>query len=290
MSARAVAPPAWFDSHSHLQERYTGAHADGDIPTTSPAAELERAWLAGVRRVVCVGTDAVTSEQAVALARDVRSGALGQDVPELFATVGLHPHAAAQGIDATVAVLDAAAAAGPGTGPVVAIGECGLDYHYDHSPRRDQREVFAAQVALAEERGLALVVHARDAWDDLFDLLASSGVPERSVLHCFTGGPQEARRCLDLGMYLSFSGIVTFKGAPEVREAAALCPLDRTLVETDAPYLAPVPFRGRPNEPAYVSLVGVVIAEVKQLPVELVAEATAASAAEAFALVPSDPV
>jgi len=132
---------------------------------------------------------------------------------------------------------------------VVGIGECGLDYHYDFSPRPAQREAFAAQVALANSSGLALVVHTRAAWDDTFDILQAQGVPERTVFHCFTGGAHEARRALDLGAWLSFSGIVTFKNATDIREAAALCPLDRLLVETDSPYLAPVPYRGQPNRP-----------------------------------------
>ena len=107
---------------------------------------------------------------------------------------------------------------------VVGIGECGLDYHYDHSPRPVQREAFALQIELARRHGLALVVHTREAWDDTIDILTATGVPEHTVIHCFTGGPDEARRCLDLGAYLSFSGVVTFKNAEDVREAAALCP------------------------------------------------------------------
>jgi len=281
MSPPMADQPAWFDSHSHLQERYQGV-ADGEGPSaTSPQAELERAWLAGVRRIVCVGTDAATSDQAVALAREVRSGGFGPQVPELFATVGLHPHDADHGLDATVAVLDATTEAGSES--VVAIGECGLDYHYDRSARHDQREVFAAQVALAGERGLALVVHARDAWADLFDLLRSTGVPERTVLHCFTGGPEEARRCLDLGMHLSFSGIVTFKNAPEVRAAAALCPIDRLLVETDSPFLAPVPHRGRVNEPAYVGVVGEAVAAVRGMDPGVLAQSAWDAASTLFA-------
>ena len=108
---------------------------------------------------------------------------------------------------------------------VVGIGECGLDYHYDHSPRPVQREAFALQIDLAHRHGLALVIHTREAWDDTFDILRPSGVPERTIVHCFTGGPEEARRCLDLGASLSFSGVVTFKNADDVRQAAALCPL-----------------------------------------------------------------
>ena len=146
---------------------------------------------------------------------------------------------------------------------VVGIGECGLDYHYDHSPRPVQREAFALQVELAHRHGLALVIHTREAWDDTIDILTASGVPEQTIVHCFTGGPDEARRCLDLGASLSFSGVVTFKNAAEVREAAALCPLDRLLVETDTPFLTPVPHRGTLNEPARVPLVGAAIAQVK---------------------------
>ena len=167
-----------------------------------------------------------------------------------------------------------------GDGAVVAVGECGLDYYYEHSPRPAQREAFAAQIALAHLHGLTLVIHARDAWDDLFDVLAAEGVPERTVLHCFTGGPDEAARCLRAGMFVSFSGIVTFKNASDVRAAAALCPLDRLLVETDSPFLAPVPHRGRPNEPALLPLVGATVAGVKGCAVEEVAERSAIAAAD----------
>jgi TatD DNase family protein len=181
-----------------------------------------------------------------------------------WATAGLHPHDASAGpraLEEVEAVIDAANREHPGV--VVAVGECGLDYHYDHSPRAEQREAFEAQIALASARRLTIVVHTRAAWDDTIDILRSSGMPERVVIHCFTGGPEEARRCLDLGAYLSFSGIVTFKGAPEVREAAILCPSERLLVETDAPFLAPVPFRGKPNRPAWVAIVGEAVAEAR---------------------------
>jgi len=126
------------------------------------------------------------------------------------------------------------------------------------------------------------VIHARDAWDDLFDVLGAEGVPERTVLHCFTGGPDEARRCLDAGMFVSFSGIVTFKNAADVREAAAQCPADRLLVETDSPFLAPVPHRGQRNEPSLVPLVGACIAALKGVAVEEVAASSASAAARAF--------
>ena len=126
------------------------------------------------------------------------------------------------------------------------------------------------------------MIHARDAWADLFDVLDAEGVPERTVLHCFTGGPDEVDRCLRAGMYVSFSGIVTFKNADAVRQAAARCPLDRLLVETDSPFLAPVPHRGRINEPSYVPLVGEAVAAVKGCDLEEVREASAAAAATVF--------
>jgi TatD DNase family protein len=194
----------------------------------------------------------------------------------VWATVGLHPHDASQGLDGLVEML--------GEPGVVAVGECGLDYHYDHSPREVQRAAFAAQVALAHEHDLALVIHTREAWDDTFAVLDAEGVPERTVFHCFTGGPDEARRCLDRGGHLSFSGIVTFGSADDVRAAAARCPIDRVLVETDSPYLAPVPHRGRPNRPALVPLVGAALAAAIGVTVERVADATWANAERVYRL------
>jgi TatD DNase family protein len=144
--------------------------------------------------------------------------------------------------------------------------------------------MFAAQIALAHEHDLALVIHTREAWDDTFAVLDSEGVPDRTVFHCFTGGAEEARACLDRGGYLSFSGIVTFRSADDVRAAAALCPLDRALVETDSPYLAPVPHRGRPNRPSLVPVVGGAVAEAMGVTVEAVAEATWANADRVYRL------
>ena len=249
----------WADSHCHLQ--YEGITEDA----------LADAAAAGVARIICVGTDAPQSEKAIDVARSHPG--------TVWATVGLHPHEASHGVDGIVGLL--------GAPEVVGIGECGLDYYYDHSPRDAQREAFAAQVALAHERGLALVVHTRDAWDDTFAILRAEGVPDRTVVHCFSGGPDEARRALDLGAYVSFSGIVTFKKAADVREAAALAPLDRVLVETDAPYLAPVPHRGKPNQPAHVALVGAAVAALKGVPVDDVEQATWVNTATVFGL-PAD--
>lgn len=271
----------WIDSHCHLQDSY--------LPGGSrPLDAVREASTARVVGLVCVGTDAQTSRQAVSLAGEIReaasptSGPWGTGRFDAWATVGLHPHEASHGLHDVEQVLESALVTCPGV--VVAVGECGLDYHYDHSPRPVQREVFAAQLSLARRLGLAVVVHTRDAWDDTLDILRHVDRPERVVVHCFTGGPDEARRCLDLGAFLSFSGIVTFKGASDVRAAAALCPSDRLLVETDAPFLAPVPHRGEDNRPAWVAVVGEAVAAVKSVSsADLAASSTAATRA-AFAL------
>jgi TatD DNase family protein len=247
---------SWTDSHAHLQYDGVGVEA------------IDRARLAGVTRIVCIGTDATTSAAAIDLAR--------HRGPGIWATVGLHPHDASQG----VATLDELW----GAPEVVAVGECGLDYHYDHSPRDLQREAFAAQVGIALARDLALVIHTREAWDDTFAILASEGVPDRTVLHCFSGGPPEAERTLALGAYLSFSGIVSFRNADDVRGAATLCPLNRLLVETDAPFLAPIPHRGRPNEPAFVPLVGAAVAQARGDAVEAIEAASWDNAERVFRL------
>ncbi|HEY8527315.1 MAG TPA: TatD family hydrolase [Acidimicrobiales bacterium] len=264
----------WTDDHCHLgfdevfDARRGGAEAGGRGAADPADAQVADAREAGVERLITVGTDVERSQAAIAVAR--------RHPGTVWATAGVHPHEAKRGLDGLAELLDEP--------EVVAVGECGLDYHYDHSPRAVQREVFAAQIALAHERDLTLVIHTREAWADTFDVLAAEGVPERTVLHCFTGGPDEARRCLDLGGYLSFSGIVTFPSASELREAAALCPRDRLLVETDSPYLAPVPHRGRRNRPALVPLVGAAVGEAQGVDVAAVAEATWANAERVYRL------
>ena len=248
----------WTDSHCHLH--------DPGIPGGADAA-LAAAHDAGVERIITVGTDAETSAAAAELAA-AHAG--------VWATVGLHPHDARLGIETVLPLLDRPR--------IVAVGECGLDYHYDHSARELQREAFAAQIAVAHERRLPLVIHTREAWADTFAILAGVARPESVVFHCFTGGPDDARRCLDLGAYLSFSGIVSFKGAADVRAAAALCPVDRLLVETDAPYLAPVPHRGRPNQPSLLPAVGAALAAATHRDIEAVMAATSRNATVAFRL------
>ena len=248
----------WTDNHCHLP-------ADLD----EARAVVDEARGVGVERLVDVGTDVASSRAA-----SERSAAL----EGVWSTAGVHPHDAAGGLDGLVELL--------GRPGVVAVGECGLDYHYDHSPRPAQREAFATQVALAHEHGLPLVIHTREAWDDTFAILDDTGVPERTVMHCFTGGPGEAEASLARGAHLSFSGIVTFKTADDLRAAVSLCPLDRLLVETDSPYLAPVPHRGRPNRPALLVHVGEALAAAKGVTVEAVAEASWDNAERFYRLAP----
>lgn len=238
----------WTDNHCHL-------------PASGASDVVEDAAANGVVRLVDVGCDLASSKAAIARARELEG---------VWATVGVHPHEAQHGLDGIEELL--------GDPTVVAVGECGLDHHYMHSPAEAQREVFAAQIEMAHRHDLPLVIHTREAWEETFDVLAAVGVPSRTVFHCFTGGPEEARRCLDLGAVLSFSGIVSFPSAPEVRDAARLCPSDRYLVETDSPYLAPAPHRGKKNRPALVVRVGEVLAEVRGEPIEEVARQTSATA------------
>ncbi len=259
----------WVDAHCHLQERYR----DDDAGI---AALFARAREAGTAALVVVGTDAQTSEEAIDLAAEAAAGRFGAEAPLVRAVVGLHPHEATSGTAPIKALLDRHSP------HVAGVGEAGLDYYYEHSPRAVQRVAFAEQVGFAHAYNLPLVIHARDAWDDLFDVLRSEGVPTETVLHCFTGGPEEAERCLAAGMTVSFSGIASFPKAPEVREAAALVPLERLLVETDSPFLAPVPHRGKKNEPSFVHLVGAVIAGAKGCTPDEVARASTANAERIF--------
>lgn len=258
----------WTDSHCHMGR--------------SDAEEIASdALAAGVDRLVIVGTDLESSIESISTSRllSKHSGAGGQgegNALRAHAAVGIHPHHAVDGVAGLSDLL--------ADDRVVAVGECGLDYYYEHSPREAQLEVFAAQIEMAKSSGLTLVIHTRDAWEETFGVLDAVGVPERTILHCFSGGPEQARAALDRGAYLSFSGIVSFPSAVDVREAAALCPSDRILVETDSPYLAPVPFRGKTNRPGLVPLVGRALSEVRGVGHSEIAERTTANALRAFAL------
>ena len=252
---------SWTDTHCHLDARYR----DDDHGANSLDAIIDAAREAGVDRFITVGCDLASSRECIEVAAQY---------DDVWATVGVHPHEAEGGLDGVVDLLSSPR--------VVAVGEAGLDFYYDHSPREVQREVFAAQIQMAHQHDLPLVIHTRDAWDDTFDVLAAEGVPTRTIFHCFTGGPDEARRCLGIGAFLSFSGIVTFKNATDVQEAARLCTADRLLVETDSPYLAPVPYRGRKNQPAYVADVGRFVADLRGVAVAELATQTSVNASTAF--------
>jgi TatD DNase family protein len=265
----------WTDSHCHLQDRYLEAAAspehEGD-PDEGLRELLARASAAGITRAVCVGTDAASSLEAIRIAN------LEGLAVDVVATVGLHPHEASTSTRGLAPVLEAG-----GAHRVVAIGECGLDYYYEHSPRDAQLVALREQLALAVTHDLAVVLHVRDAFEDLFGVLDEVGVPPRTIVHCFSAGPAEARRCVEAGMTVSIAGIVTFKSAGALRDALAEVPLDRLLVETDSPFLAPVPHRGRTNEPAYVAVVGEAVAQTLNLDLGVLREATTLNASRVFA-------
>jgi TatD DNase family protein len=246
----------WVDSHCHLQL------ADGE-------EHIARARAAGVEWMVCVGTDLDSSLEAIEF---------GLALGDVYPTVGLHPHEASK-FEAEREMIAALVQTDP---TVVGIGECGFDFYYEHSPRDEQEAAFRWQIRVARDLGKALVIHSRDAWVDTFRVLDDEGVPPRTVFHCFTGGPDEARAALERGCFLSFSGIVSFKNADALREAAALAPADRILVETDSPYLAPEPYRGRENEPAYVVAVGEAVARARGVGADEIARVTRENAAHVF--------
>jgi TatD DNase family protein len=252
----------WTDTHCHLE--------DARYPESTDEI-LRAARERGVTRFVTVGCDVASSRTCLEIA---------SRHDDVWATIGLHPHEAVHGVESLHDLLDQTLA--NENSRLVALGEAGLDYYYDHSPRDVQRDAFAAQIALAHRHDLPLVIHTRDAWDDTWDVLTAEGVPTNTIFHCFTGGPDEATKCLDLGAYLSFSGIVTFKNATDVAEAATLCPDDRLLVETDSPYLAPVPHRGKPNRPAFVVDVGHHVARLRGVDANVIADLTSTNATRAF--------
>jgi TatD DNase family protein len=244
--------PRLIDSHCHLDEARFAADRD---------AVVARAIDAGVDVMITIGASGglEANRQAVALAARYAS---------VYATVGIHPHEASM---VTPDVLDEIRTLAKAP-RVVALGETGLDYYYDHSPRAAQQAAFRQFVALARTLGLPVVVHLRDASDDAVRLLREERAGEvGGVIHCFSGDRSLARACLDLGFDLSFSGILTFKNADELRAVARMVPADRFMVETDAPFLAPVPHRGKRNEPAYVCYTAAALAQVRDEPLATVA-------------------
>ena len=219
------------DTHCHLNH---GRMAD-DLPSV-----MERALRAGVMRFVVIGFDLPTSLAAVAMAQAHAS---------VWATVGIHPHDASDYDGAAEARLRDLAE----HPRVVAIGEMGLDYHYDFCPRRDQERAFRSQLALAKECGLPIVVHCREAHDDTLALIETDG--GAGVMHCWSGSAEDAARSVSLGLYIGVGGVVTFKNRGDLARSVVCTPRDRLLIETDAPYLAPAPYRGKRNEPAYLPLI-----------------------------------
>lgn len=251
------------DTHCHLTD-----------PAFAPdlGAVLDRAWQAGLGAVVVIGHTRADADRALALAATD---------PRIRATAGIHPHDAS-GWDAEAGAWLRGLAGDP---RIVGLGEMGLDYHYDHSPRPAQREAFAAQLAIAGEAGKPAVIHAREADDDVAAVLREQPGAV-AILHSFSSGPRLFEAALALGHYVSFSGMVTFRSWA-MDDAVRATPLDRLLVETDAPYLAPVPHRGKRNEPAYVRAVAERVAAARGMAVEDLIEATGRNAARVFGLAPA---
>ncbi|WP_269933464.1 TatD family hydrolase [Aminobacter sp. HY435] len=254
------------DSHCHL-----------DFPDFAEerAAIVARARAAGVERMVTISTRVKRFEQVLAIA---------EEYDEVFCSVGTHPHNAAEELDVTTADL-VRLASHP---KVVAIGEAGLDYYYDKAPRDAQAQGLRVHIAAARETGLPLVIHARSADEDMAAILTEETGKGAFpfILHCFSSGAELARIGVELGGYVSFSGIVTFKNSAELREIATQVPRDRLLVETDAPYLAPIPHRGKRNEPAYVANTAAVLAETIGVSTSEIANITTANFFRLFTKMP----
>jgi len=245
----------WVDSHCHLH-----------MSEREPAELIERARAMGVEWVVCPATNAAGSEASARLAA-AHPGVV-------LATAGIHPHDAVEWPEQRERIESLAAGA-------AAIGECGLDFYRDLSPRDAQRMAFADQLELARDLDKPIIVHCRDAFSEVYEDIESSG-HESVVLHCWTGGPRWTKRFEGLGVTFSFAGPITFAGGDTVRRAAAVVPRDRTMVETDTPYLTPPPDRALPNEPANVVRVGAALAEVWGTTVDEVARLTTAEAVRVF--------
>ena len=257
------------DSHCHLDFPEFAAELD---------AVVQRSRAAGVTRIITISTR---------VARHAEVAALAERFPDVFFTVGTHPLQAAEEPDVPVERL-LALSRHP---KCVGIGEAGLDYHYDAAPRDVADWVFRTHIAAARETGLPLVIHSRDADDDMAATLRDEmgRGPFTAVLHCFTSSAALARTGLELGLSISFSGVVTFKSSEALRDVARAVPLDRMLVETDAPFLAPVPCRGKRNEPAFVAHTARVLAELKGVDLETFAAATSANVDRLFSKLPPRP-
>ena len=253
----------FVDSHAHLE----GHKYDSDR-----AEVFARAAQAGVNTVLCIGNSDRPDGFDCALK-------LAEQFPNVYASVGIHPHEAKLGSEELYAKLTEIA----NHSKIIGWGEIGLDYYYDHSPRDVQRAVFIRQMEIARAAELPIIIHCRpsdnsdNAWQEVFALIREQWSGRTGIIHCFTGEPHHMQEAVDLGFMVSFSGAVTFPKAENIRAAARECPLDRILIETDSPYLAPIPYRGKRNEPAYVVETAKKIAEVRGVSLEAIAEATTAN-------------
>jgi TatD DNase family protein len=250
-----------IDTHAHLDSL-------DDLPGI-----LARARENGVEKIIAISSDLASSCETISISEQYEN---------VFAAVGVHPHAAKTADGGVLAEIEKMA----GGEKVVAVGETGLDYHYMNSGKDAQISSLTAQISIARRADLPIVIHVRDADTDLLDILRTEKVSERTgVIHCFTGNYETAGKYIDLGFYISFSGIATFKKSEEIRDAAKKIPGDRLLIETDSPYLTPVPLRGKTNEPAYVKYVAEAIADTRGVSVEKLAELTTENAERLFGLV-----
>ncbi len=254
--------PKLIDSHAHLD--FPQFDSDRD-------SVIRRAYEAGVAQIVNPGTDLASSRRAVSLA-ERHAG--------IFAAVGVHPHDAVTLTDETLSALAQLA----DSSHVVATGEIGLDYYRDLSPRKQQRQAFSQQLAMARSLGLPVIVHIRDAHEDAMRILEREGREMRGVLHCFSGDLDVARRAVALGWYVSVAGPLTYPNARRLRSVVSQLPVERLLVETDCPYLSPQARRGKRNEPAHVRWVAEQLAETLGIPLDKVAEVTSGNARELFGL------
>ncbi|MDI6631161.1 MAG: TatD family hydrolase [Bacillota bacterium] len=254
-----------------MQLTDTHCHLDDERFDPDRAAVVGRARAAGVTRIITVGYDLASSRRGIDLAGSLTG---------VFAVVGVHPHDAAAAPPDYIEVLRRLAR----EPRVVAVGEIGLDFYRDLSPRPVQREVFAAQLRLARELGLPVVIHCRDAHGEVCEILKREAAGLAGVMHCFSGSWEEAEHFLALGFHISIAGPVTFPQSTKLVEVARRVPLDRLLLETDAPYLTPVPHRGKRNEPAYLVHTARRVAEIRGISLEELASATTENAARLFGL------
>jgi TatD DNase family protein len=247
-----------IDSHAHL------------VSLENLPEALQRAQESSIEKIVSISSDLPSTEATISLT---------EKYSYIFATTGVHPHSADTMSEEVLLGIDRYAE----NNKVVAIGETGLDYFYMNSEKEIQISSFTKQIHLGKKHQLPIIIHVRDAHEDMIAILTNESTADTpGVIHCFTGDYDTAKKYLDLGFYISFSGIVTFKRSEELREAAKNIPIDKILIETDSPYLAPVPYRGKPNEPSYVKHVAETLADVRGMSFEEIAQATKANAEKLF--------